>query len=226
MIRLSNILLLLLLVAFEQVPKQYRIIALSSETIIIGSEKKSKGDTFSSDQVIRWESDSQVMRVIDQESQEIFVLTSRIADVSSRHTAADYVGLISDLSTDMMEIRESSARGGYHYIVFTKNNRQQKVKLTKGMFMDEYPQKISLYYHDVVTAKNEFRTDDFRGFVDDLIITDNMVKRCLMSTEYSIGEEDSVKNDYMILMNRYTAEKYRHIIYTYDDLKLFLTLKY
>jgi hypothetical protein len=77
------------------------------------------------------------------------------------------------------------------------------------MLMNEYPEKLSLYYHDPARSQDEFKTDDFRGFVDDLIITDNMVKRHLSAIDYYSGEENTVKNDYMLMMHTYVDNKYQ-----------------
>lgn len=225
LIRILNIILLLLL-AFDGSIVQYRIISLSSEYIIIGSEKKAKGELFKSDDVIHWENDAQVMRVMDVETEEIFVLSKKIANVASRHTKADYRGLVSSLSTDLQEIKTSNDNGGYYYIKYSNNSETGEVRLTSGMFLDEFPQKLHLFYHNPTSSKEEFRTDDFRGFVDDLVITDFMVKRHMAGVDYFIGEEEVMKRDYMMMMRTYVDEKYRDIIYTYEDLKMFITLKY
>lgn len=224
MIRILNIILLLM--ALNNEPKQYRIISLSTETIQIGDEKLSKGDFFTSDKEIHWENDSQVMRVMDADTEEIFLFSLNMADVSDRHTAADYMGIISNLSTDMQEMVDANNNGGYHYICFTEEGKTKKVRLVHDMLMNEYPEKLSLYYHDPARSQDEFKTDDFRGFVDDLIITDNMVKRHLSAVDYYSGEENTVKNDYMLMMHTYVDNKYQNIVYSYEDLKLFLTLKY
>ena len=225
MIRILNIILLLLL-AFGNGPKQYRIISLSSESIQIGNSILSKGDIFTSDDEIHWANDSQVMRVMDSETEEIFLFSLNMADVANRQTAADYLGIISNLSTDMQEVMDANSNGGYHYIRFSQNGKTQDVRLVRDMFMDEYPAKLSLYYHNPAKPQDELKTDDFRGFVDDLIITDNMVRRHLSAVDYYNGEESIVKNDYMLMMHRYINTKYQNIVYSYEDLKLFLTLKY
>ena len=211
MIRILNIILLLLL-AFGNDPKQYRIISLSTENILIGNERLSKGDFFTSDDEIHWDNDSQVMRVMDAETEEIFLFSLNMADVANRHTAADYMGIISNLSTDMQEMVDANNNGGYHYICFTEEGKTKKVCLVHDMLMNEYPEKLSLYYHDPARSQDEFKTDDFRGFVDDLIITDNMVKRHLSAVDYYSGEENTVKNDYMLMMHTYVDNKYQNIV--------------
>ena len=78
-----------------------------------------------------------------------------------------------------------------------------------------------------VTSETDVRlTDDFRSFVDDLIITDHMVKQRLSQVVYREGERELMKRDYMLMMYSYGDERFRDIRYTYDDLKMFLTLKY
>ena len=42
----------------------------------------------------------------------------------------------------------------------------------------------------------------------------------------SFSEENTVKNDYMLMMHAYVDKKYQNIAYSHEDLKLFLTLKY
>jgi hypothetical protein len=62
--------------------------------------------------------------------------------------------------------------------------------------------------------------------VDDLIITDQLVKRHISGVDYYTGEFDTMKNDYMLMMHTYVDEDHRNIVCTYEDIKMFITLKY
>lgn len=205
---------------------RYKIISLSSSDILIGSVRVAEGGEFDADEEIYWENDSQVMRVIDTTTEEMFVLSKQIVEVKKKRSVGDYVGIGTALSSDMADLADLSACGGYYYISYDDNGKMMKVELQSGMFMDEYPDQLLLYYFNPDTSSGELRTDDFRDFVDDLIITDDMVKRLMSGLCYMKGEEKVMRQDYMLMMHTYVDERFADIVYTYEDLKMFLTLKY
>lgn len=205
---------------------RYRIVSLSSADILIGTERKVRGDDFGGSETIHWETDNQVMRVIDIETEEMFLFAKSVTDVTKKRSLADYRQIVSSLSTDMSAVTTKKGDGGYYYISFMADGRESKVKLNRGMSMAEYPFDISLHFFNPKSGSDELLTTDFRDFLDDLIITDDMVKRQMSGVEYFKGEEKIAKEDYMVLMHTYVDEEYSHIVYTYEDLKLFLTLRY
>lgn len=224
MSRIVSFIVFFLLLSGSEI--KYKIISISTPDILIGSVRMVKGNTFDADQNIHWENDTQVMRVVDVETEEMFVLSKQIMEVAKKRSMASYAGIGNALSTDMMALEQASASGGYYYISFVDDGRPVKIRLEAGMFMDEYPDQLSLYYFNPQTSASELRTDDFRDFVDDLIITDDMVKRNMSGVDYFRGEENVMKKDYMTMMHTYVDERFADIVYTYDDLKMFLTLKY
>lgn len=216
--------LLLLLLGDGQV--KYRIVSLSTPDIMIGSQKMKKGDIFDADEVIHWTDNAQVMRVIDVQTEDIILLSKTVQEVALGHDNSDYRKIYITLATNAKAMAESAEKGGYHYITFMDDGRRKTVRLERGMFMDEYPYDLTLWYHDPVKSADVRLTDDFRSFVDDLIITDHMVKQRLSQVVYSEGENGLMERDYMLMMYTYGDEKFRDIRYTYEDLKMFLTLKY
>ncbi len=216
--------LLLLLLGDGQV--KYRIVSLSTPDIMIGSQKMKKGDVFDSGEIIHWTDDVQVMRVIDVETEELILLSKTVQEVALGHDKADYKKIYTTLATNTIAMERSAQDGGYHYITYKDGALRKDVRLESGMFMDEYPYKLTLWYHDPVKSVNVRLTDDFRSFVDDLIITDHMVKQRLSQVDYHEGEKELMKRDYMLMMYTYGDERFRGIRYTYEDLKMFLTLKY
>ena len=216
--------LLMLLLGDGQV--KYRIVSLSTPDIMIGSQKMKKGDVFDSGETIHWTDNVQVMRVIDVETEEVILLSKTVQEVALGHDDSDYKKIYITLATNSKAMAESAERGGYHYITYADGRRNKKVRLERGLFMDEYPYDLTLWYHDPVKSADVRLTDDFRSFVDDLIITDHMVKQRLSQVDYCEGEDDLMRRDYMLMMYTYGDERFREIRYTYDDLKMFLTLKY
>lgn len=225
MIRLASILLALFMLFGDSVAK-YKIRSVSLDYIIIGSTRKVKGDVFSSNETIQWINESQVMRVIDMDTEEEFIMSQKILDVADRHTNADYRGLVSSLSTDLGRKASDRNKGGYYYFTYSDGAGEAQVRVVKDMFLNEYPRKLALYYYNPETRSPEFLTDDFRRFVDDLIITDQLVKRHISGVDYYEGEYDTMKNDYMLMMHTYVDEDHRNIVCAYEDIKMFITLKY
>lgn len=216
--------LLLLLLGDGQV--KYRIVSLSTPDIMIGSQRMKKGDIFDADEVIHWTDNVQVMRVVDVETEEPIILSKTVQEVALGHDKGDYKKIYTTLATNTMALEKSAQNGGYHYVTYEDGVRRKYVRLERGMFMDEYPNKLELWYHDPVKSADVRLTDDFRSFVDDLIITDYMVKQRLSQIVYLENEYSLMKRDYMLMMYSYGDERFRDIRYTYDDLKMFLTLKY
>lgn len=205
----------------------YKILSLSPDGVIIGGERKTKGDTFRSTEAIQWTDDDQTMRVLDVETENMFLLCAKMQDVSTEHTGATYGGLVSALSTNIGKISEQKKKGGYYFLTYMdKTDAIRSVKIEAGMFLNEYPDSLSLYFYDNETSESELMTDDMRRFVDDLIITDQMVKRHMGGLDYYKGDEAVMVADYMTMMRVYVSDSFRKIDYTYDDLKIFLTLKY
>ena len=225
MIRLASILLTLLML-FGDSDVGYKIKSVSFDYIVIGSTRKVRGDSFYSSEKIHWVNESQVMRVIDMETEDEFIMSQKILDVAERHTKADYRGLVTSLSTDLLSKETSRSKGGYYYFTYSDGGKERQVKVEKDMFMNGYPRKLALYYYNPETLGSEFLTADFRRFVDDLIITDQLVKRHISGVDYNTGEERTMKNDYMLMMHTYVDEDHRNIVCTYEDIKMFITLKY
>lgn len=226
MTKLLNVLLMLFLLS-GNADVRYKIISISTETIRIGSEIKKKGDTFSSSEKIYWTDDTQVMRVVDTETEDSFVISAKVEEFAREHTAGTYRNIQVLLMTNLKQDASDVARGGYHFFSYEQEDgKTVKVRIEKNMFLDEYPQKLQLFYCNPVTSQTEFKTDDFRSLIDELIITDHMVKRQMAGLDYYQGELDEMTDDYMLLMNSYIDEKYKGVILTYDDIKMFITLKY
>lgn len=225
MTRLISILLALIMMLGDR-EVNYKIRSVSQDYIIIGSTRKVKGDVFCSNETIQWINESQVMRVIDMDTEEELIMSKKILDVAERHTTADYRGLVSSLSTDLGKRASSLSVGGYYYFTYGDAGTEMKVRVEKDMFLNEYPKKLALYYYNPETRSAEFLTADFRRFVDDLIITDQLVKRHISGVDYYTGEFDTMKNDYMLMMHTYVDEDHRNIVCTYEDIKMFITLKY
>lgn len=224
--KMLNVLLMLFILS-GNADVRYKIISISTETIRIGSEMKKKGDSFSAGEKIYWVDDTQIMRVIDEETEESFVISSKVEEFAREHTVGTYVGIDNLLMTNLVQDTSDAVKGGYHFFTYEQeDDKTGKVRIEKNMFLDEYPQKLQLFYHNPVTSETEFKTDDFRSLIDELIITDHMVKRQMSGLDYYQGELDEMTDDYMLLMNSYIDEKYEGVILTYDDIKMFITLKY
>lgn len=221
------IFLLMLFLLYGNADVRYKIISISTENIKIGSEMKRKGDTFSSSEKIYWVDDTQVMRVVDTETEESFVISAKVEEFARGHTTSTYENIEVLLMTDLIQNASDVVHGGYHFFTYEQGDgKTGKVRIEKNMFLDEYPQKLQLFYYNPVTSKTELKTDDFRSLIDELIITDHMVKRQMSGLDYYQGELGEMTSDYMLLMNSYIDEKYEGLILTYDDIKMFITLKY
>lgn len=226
MVKMLNIFLMLFLLSGND-DVRYKIISLSTETIRIGSEMKKKGDSFSASEKIYWVDDTQVMRVIDTETEESFVISSKVEEFAREHTAGTYGGIDNLLMTNLVQDASDARKDGYHFFTYDQeDDKTGKVRIEKNMFLDEYPQKLQLFHYNPVTSETELKTGDFRGLIDELIITDHMVKRLMSGLDYYQGEQDEMRDDYMLLMNTFIDEKYEGVIFTYDDIKMFITLKY
>ena len=226
MIKILNILLMLFLMSGTGEVK-YKILSLSTETIKIGSEVKRKGDTFFSNEKIHWVSDTQTMRVVDVETERSFVISSKAEEFLTRHTKSTYNGVVNSLITHLKQRVSDERNGGYHYLCYSQEDGSLvKVRIEKDMFLDEYPRNLQLFYFNSERQEARLQTDDLRGLVDELIITDHMVKRQMSGLDYFKGEQGEMTDDYMLLMNTYIDEKYTGVLLTYEDIKMLITLKY
>ena len=86
------------------------------------------------------------------------------------------------------------------------------------------PEKIALYHHSK-DAGDRLVVSDFRNLLASLRQTDKEVKGIISGVRYKKGEEFTMRRDYMIMMYEYVNPSYSALRYTYQDLKLFLSVK-
>lgn len=211
------------LLAFPmQEGRKFMIMNMNSSYVIIDSKVMQEGDVFEEGSKIWWCFREQTMKVMDINTAKIYEFAA-ISKHSNTAGIGDFWIYNQPLSTNDGEsvvIGPSSC----FYLTYIRNGEQMKKIVNLNVDLDTLPEDISLGYHDVVSASETLLTDDFRGFLAVLAEADRKAKEELSETDYYVGEEQKLVDDYMKLMKKFTDSRFRNIPYDYKDLKLFLKL--
>lgn len=197
----------------------YHIAFISSGAVTADGVVKTAGDDFADKAVLGWSDDSQVMKVVEQSSRRQYVLAAKALPGRKSGLIGEYLMVNRQLSTRSAAYREARRAGGSYYLGYEQNGVRKTLVPTKGMFMDELPREIWLCWYDAATGQSRVATTDFRSFVDDLIVTEALVRRLMDRMGY---DEDS----FLALMHNFTDEAFKGIDYTPEDLDIFVSLKY
>lgn len=197
----------------------WQIAYLSPSPVMIGGRSCKVGDDFKCNDSIQWTDESQVMKVLDPKSRRCLVLVAKALEGKKERRVNDYINLSKQLATQSAAYAEDYGRGSGHYIRYEDHGRIERIVPYEGMWMDEFPLQLDLCYYDAVNGTVRVETRDFRSFVDDLIITDDMVRRILSDMR---GDED----DYLQLLGLYIDPLYRNIPLTIEEIRIYVSLKY
>lgn len=195
---------------------------LKPSPVHIGGKVMTVGNEFEDNEriEIQWISQDQVMKVVEKESLRCIVLSAKAFPQKKGGKLREYINVSRQLSTRRLEYRESVSRGeGIHYLGYEQDGKLKSLIPYEGMFMDELPKEIWLCYTNVNTGDKRVETRDFRALVDDLIITDELVRR-------EMAGMDGDQEDYLSLMSQFLRAEFRDIPLTEEEIKTFITLKY
>lgn len=197
----------------------YRIQWVSPSPITIDSRAKASGDTFGEYSFISWNSDDQAMKVTEIATERSLWYSAKAIPEKREGSIHDYVLVARSLSVRNALYLEQKGEGARYFILYEKNGEKKELEPVYGMFMDELPRELWLCRFDPVKGSVELVTKDFRSFVDDLIVTDGMVRRIL---EEEVFDEQA----YLALMHYYLEGEHRDIPFDMEDVNLFISLKY
>lgn len=220
--KISIVILFSFVVVFSAVSAQdlMRISFLYPEPVTIDGKSLNKGDRFNNGDVeIEWQSETQVMKVVNETSKRQFVLTAKAIPDATKGKMSDYLNVSNQLSTRNAAYAGNVKKGSMHFVGYSDREGNHTFFPTKGMFMDELPKELWLCYYDAENKKNRIETRDFRSLVDDLIVTDALVRRLM------IGMDDS-SDTYLSLMSQFISKEFRDIPLTVQEIEIYVSLKY
>lgn len=217
--------LLFLLFAFPfQDGRKFMIMEMNSSYVLIDSKVMQEGDVFEEGAEVWWCFRGQSMEVMDINTSKMY----KFAAVNNhRNNAAleDFRGYRQPLSTNDADPAVAAAGPvSYFYITYIHNGAQKKEILDLNLDLASLPKSIALYRYDHESKSHVLQTEDFRGFLRNLAEADRKAKDQLAETDYYVGEEQKLVDDYMALMRKFTEPRFKTIDYTYKDLKMFLKL--
>ncbi|MBE6253752.1 MAG: hypothetical protein E7109_09625 [Bacteroidales bacterium] len=195
---------------------------LKPSPVRIGGKVMTVGSEFEDNEriEIQWISQEQVMKVIEKESHRMLVLCAKGLPDKKTAKLKEYINVSRKLSTRNIAYTEGQEAGRCsHYIAYEENGEMKTLIPYDNMFMDELPEEIWLCYVATDTHEAHIETKDFRAFVDDLLITDSLVKRQMSETPYDEGM-------YLSLMSQFLDKPFRNIPLSVKEIQTYLTLKY
>ena len=201
----------------------FRISYVDPSPVVINGKQLHKGDRFEySDAVVEWQSDDQVIKVVDEQTKRQYVLSAKFLPGTKKEKISAYFDVARQTATSsryaghLDEIR----KGGFHFLGYSDNEGNHTVVPTKGMSMREMPKEIWLCFFNPENGNNRLETKDFRSFVDDIKKTDALVRKKMND----VGNTD--EDDYLILMLQYLSDEFKDIPLTKQELDIFVSLKY
>ncbi len=188
---------------------------IGGKVMTVGNEFEDNGHI-----EIQWISQDQVMKVVEKESLRMLVLCAKGLPDKKTAKLKEYINVSRKLSTRNLAYKEGLDAGRCsHYIAYEENGEMKTLIPYDNMFMDELPEEIWLCYVDTDTHEVHVETKDFRAFVDDLLITDSLVKRQMSEMPYDEGM-------YLSLMSQFLDTSFRNIPLSVKEIQTYLTLKY
>lgn len=204
--------------------ERYRIVNLyeNVQTIMIDNSEKKVNDTFSERPHIVW-GQNKAMRVRDIKTGRIYLVTAKTLDVLVGHKMSNYGPVFEEtaVNSDGNVVAEVQQ---WYFLSYEVNGRTETRMLENGASLEGLPEKIALYHHSK-DAGDRLVVSDFRNLLASLRQTDKEVKGIISGVRYKKGEEFTMRRDYMIMMYEYVNPLYSALRYTYQDLKLFLSVK-
>lgn len=210
---------LLLCLSNVSAQETFRILFLNPAPVGVDGQDLNVGSRFKEGAELQWQSDNQVMKIVNETSSRQFVLTSKAIPDSRKGKLSDYLNVSNQLSTRSAAYADNVKKGSSHFVGYTDSQGNHTFVPTKGMFMDELPKELWLCFYDAEHGKNRVETKDFRALVDDLIVTDSMVRRLMIGMEYS---DDA----YLTLMNQFISKEFRDIPLSVKEIEIYVSLKY
>lgn len=198
-----------------------RISFLNPQPVIVDGKRLNKGDSFNNGEVeIEWLSENQVMKVVNERTKRQYVLSAKAIPNAAKGTLSDYLNVSNQLSTRSASYADNAKKGSVHFLGYTESGSNHTLVPFKGMFMDELPKEIWLCYYDAEHDIKRVDTKDFRSLVDDLIITDALVRRLMA------GMDDEQGESYILLMAQFLSKEYRDIPLSRQEIEIYVSLKY
>jgi len=220
---LYSILSLLVFALPLQDGRKFMIMEMNSSYVIIDSKVMQEGDVFQEGAEVWWCFRGQSMEVMDINTSKMYKFSSK-ADYKNSASTDDFWGYKQPLSTNDDDSVTKGQEPAYFYIKYMQNGEPRSGVLSLNIDLNALPNALSLGYHDPESESDRIMTDDFRGFLKNLAEADRKAKEELSKTDYYVGEEQKLVDDYMALMKKYTDPRFKDIRYTYKELKLFLKL--
>lgn len=220
--RKSVLISAIILVCLGRVSAQdemYRILFLNPTPVGVDGNNMDVGSRFKKGAELQWTSDNQVMKLVNESTSRQYVLTAKALPDTRKGHLSDYLNVSNQLSTRSAAYADDVKKGSYHFVGYSDSKGNHTFVPTKGMFMDELPKELWLCYYDTERSKSRVETKDFRALVDDLIITDNLVRRLM------IGMDDS-DDTYLALMSQFISKEFRDIPLTVKEIEIYVSLKY
>ena len=198
-----------------------RISYLDPSPVVINGKQLQKGGKFEySDAVIEWQSDDQVMKVVDEKTKRQYLLSAKALPETKKGKISDYFNVSRQISTRNSDHANGIENGGFHFLGYTDKEGNHTVVPTKDMSMRDMPKEIWLCFFDPDNGNNRLETKDFRSFVDDIKRTDVLVRKKMSD----VGNTD--EDDYLTLMSQYLSDEFKTIPLTTQELEIFVSLKY
>lgn len=220
----KTISIILLLSVFQNLMAQevWSIAWLKPSPVHIGGKAMTVGNEFEDNErlEIQWTSQEQVMKVVEKESHRMLVLCAKSIPEKKTSKLKDYINVSRKLSTRNLAYKEERDAGRcFHYIAYEEKGEMKTLIPYDNMFMDELPEEIWLCYVDMDTREKRIETKDFRAFVDELLITDSLVRRQMSEIPYDEGM-------YLSLMSQFLDTPFKNIPLSVNEIRTYLTLKY
>lgn len=214
------IIFFLLITPLLKAQEVWHISWLNPSPVQIEGRPMHEGDEFTESASILWETEDQVMKVLGKSSRRCLVLSARATFPKKGTDIRDYIDVCQRLSTRNAAYREQAEEGvAFHFIGYEKDGSMKTLIPHENLFLDEMPEEIWLCYANTGSGQQRVETRDFRALVDDLIITDALVRRLMDQMGY---DEDS----YLSLMSQFMDVAHRGIPLTTEEINTYLTIKF
>ena len=197
-----------------------RISFLDPTPVVINGKKLQKGDKFKySEAVIEWQSEDQVMKVVDEETRRQYVLSAKALPENRKGKISDYFNVSRQISTRNVDYVADVKKGGYHFIGYTDDDGNHTVVPTKGMSLKDMPEEIWLCFLDPEKGTNRLETKDFRSLVVN-------IKEADVSVRKMMSETDITSDDYHVLLLQSLPKEFKDIPLSKQEIEIYVSLKY
>lgn len=214
------IILFLLISPLLKAQEVWHISWLNPSPVQIEGRPMHEGDEFAESASILWGTEDQVMKVLGKSSRRCLVLSAKAIYPQKGSGIRDYIDVCQRLSTRNAAYREQAEEGvAFHFIGYEKDGCMKTLIPREDLFLDEMPEEIWLCYANTGTGEQRVETRNFRALVDELIITDALVRRLMDQMGY---DEDS----YLSLMFQFMEPSHKDIPLTIEEINIYLTIKY